>query len=277
MSHQFKTYDPTEIESIKMTLETQAKEGKPLYFEVKVDGILKIHKTNRLERFDEMYNFINENSKQLIIAIYPFENNNRKEWYKYNLNGHEETLSGESEVERKVNEQMKIYEEKMAAKRVEEKLKDTQEKLQHAEDYIDILETKLEKIKSKPNHFGNFDLGKFAGSTIKEIAIHYPKVLDKVPVLNGIAEVIREEESQQPRVSAPSFEGEVSFKTKSEHKEQSEHTQAVQRLSDFIGEHFDEKEKRILESVIMTLGENTSQLKTVAELLNINVGEVVGQ
>lgn len=273
---EYKPYDQGEIESIRLMLEAEAKEGTPLSFDVKVNGNTRIHKTNKVERFNELYNFINDTTKELVINVYPDpNNNNRKEWYKYTFGKIEEPLSGVGDMEQKLNERMKVFEEKQAAKRIEEKLKETEEKLGQAEDYIQILEDKLEKTKLKPNHFGEWDLGKLGASILEGVAVNHPKVLEKVPVLNGIAKVIQEDTKSKPQDLNGSFEGDVSFKSKNKEKELSpeaqEHEETVRRLVDFIGEKFDERQRSILGMVIVELGENTSQLETVAELLNIDV------
>ncbi len=273
---EYKPYDQGEIESIRLMLEAEAKEGTPLCFDVKVNGNTRIHKTNKVERFNELYNFINDTTKELVINVYPDpNNNNRKEWYKYTFGKIEEPLSGIGDMEQKLNERMKAFEEKQAAKRIEEKLKETEEKLGQAEDYIQILEDKLEKAKLKPNHFGEWDLGKLGASILEGVAVNHPKVLEKVPVLNGIAKVIQEDTKNKPQDLNGSFEGDVSFKSKNKEKELSpdeqEHEETVRRLVDFIGEKFDERQRSILGMVIVELGENTSQLETVAELLNIDV------
>lgn len=272
MAAEYKPYDQSEIESIRLMLEAEAKEGRPLSFEIKVNGFTRVHKTNKVERFEELHNFLNENTTELVISVYPDMNSNRKEWYKYKLNSKPEALNG-LDMEAKISERMKQFEEKMAMQRTEEKLKETEHKLEQAELYIDILEDKLEESKTKPNHIGNFDLGKLASSTIEGIAIHYPRVLDKVPVLNGIAKVIQEENKSKPAQLNGGFEGEVSFKPKSKSQQApvTEHDEAVKQLSEFIAEHFDQDQKQILGAVIVALGENPSQLPTVAELLNIDL------
>jgi hypothetical protein len=273
---EYKPYDQGEIESIRLMLEAEAKEGTPLCFDVKVNGNTRIHKTNKVERFNELYNFINDTTKDLVINVYPDpNNNNRKEWYKYTFGKIEEPISGVGDMEQKLNERMRAFEEKQAAKRVEEKLKETEEKLSQAEDYIQILEDKLEAAKVKPNHIGQLDLAKLGTSILEGVATQYPAVLEKVPVLNGIAKVIHEENKNKPQQLNGSFEGEVSFKPKSKSQELSpeakEHEETVRRLVEFIGEKFDERQRSILGMVIVELGENTSQLDTVAELLNIDV------
>lgn len=271
----YKPYDQGEVESIRLMLEAEAKEGTPLCFDVKVNGNTRIHKTNKVERFNELYNFINDTTKELVINVYPDpNNNNRKEWYKYTFGKTEEGLNG-GDMEQKLNERMRAFEEKQSAKRTEEKLQDAQEQLRQAEDYIRILEEKLEAAKIKPNHFGEWDLGKLGSSIIQGVAIHHPKILEKVPVLNGIAKVIQEDVKSKPQQLNGSFEGDVSFKpkekTESRSPEADEHEETIRQLADFVGEHFDEQQRRVLGWVIVELGENPSQLQTVAELLGIDV------
>ncbi|MBS1635826.1 MAG: hypothetical protein JST26_07865 [Bacteroidetes bacterium] len=266
----YKPYDQGEVESIRLMLEAEAKEGTPLCFDVKVNGNTRIHKTNKVERFNELYNFINDTTKELVINVYPDpNNNNRKEWYKYTFGKtQEEGLNG-GDMEQKLNERMRAFEEKQAAKRIEEKLKDTQEQLSQAEDYIRILEEKLEAAKIKPNHFGEWDLGKLGSSIIQGVAIHHPKILEKVPVLNGIAKVIQEDIKSRPQQLNGSFEGDVSFKPKNQSAPEVDESILV--LRDFIEKKFDERQKNILGLIIMELGEKTHQLEPVAELLNIEL------
>lgn len=267
----YKPYDQGEVESIRLMLEAEAKEGTPLCFDVKVNGNTRIHKTNKVERFNELYNFINDTTKELVINVYPDpNNNNRKEWYKYTFGKTEEGLNG-GDMEQKLNERMRAFEEKQAAKRTEEKLQDVQDQLHQAEDYIRILEERLEAAKIKPNHFGEWDLGKLGSSIIQGVAIHHPKILEKVPVLNGIAKVIQEDVKSKPEQLNGAFEGDVSFKPKNHNSEETDETILV--LKEFITKKFDERQKNILGLIIMELGDKKHQLEPVAELLDIDLNE----
>lgn len=273
---EFQPYDTHEVDNIKQLLLSESKNATPLFFEIKIDGFLKIRKTNNVNRFDELYSFINDKTKDLIIFIYTEPGSEKKEWYKFRLREEPETQSMNGlDIDAKVDEKMKIFEKDMEHKQTKEELRKEQEKVKSAEQYIEILENRVESMQAKPNHFGNWDIGKLAASTIEGIAVHYPKVLEKVPVLNGIAKVIQEDVKSKPQQLSGSFEGDVSFKAKEKKAELSaeaqEHEHTIRQLADFVGEHFDETQRRILGLVIVELGENTSQLQTVAELLNIDV------
>lgn len=275
-SREYQPYDTSEVENIKHLLLSESKSGTPLFFEVKIDGFTKIRKTDNVARYDELYSFINDKTKELVIFIYTEPGSDKKEWYKFRLKEmpQAEPLSG-IDIDAKVDEKMKIFEKDFEHKQTKEELRREREKLQSAEQYIEILENRIDAMQAKPNHFGNWDLGKLAASTIEGIAVHYPKILEKVPVLNGIAKVIQEDVKQKPQQLNGSFEGDVSFKPKEKKTERSSeaeaHEQAIRQLSDFVGEHFDEQQKRILGWVIVELGEDTTQLQPVAELLNIDV------
>jgi hypothetical protein len=277
-----KPYDQFDIDNIKRTIDEQAQEGSPLYFEVKVDDKVVIHATNNPERFDSLYNFINEKSKTLVISVFVTAERGKKDFYRFLLNGTppEKTLEGLPDVDKIVNDKMQTFKDQTAMERLQEKLMETKQRLEEAEAYSDSLQAQLEALRAQPNHFGGLDLGKLAGSAVKEIALHYPKVLEKVPVLNGIAKVIQDDEQTRPHTENPSFEGEVSFKAKnsssSEPKEDSEMNENIafaKQLGQFISENFEEEQIATLAAVIEALGEDTSQLIPVAELLNINVGK----
>ena len=94
MAADYKPYDASEIESIRLMLEAEAKDGKPLCYEIKINGFTRVHRTNKVERFEELHNFLNENTKELVISVYPDANSNRKEWYKYRMNGAPEEFNG---------------------------------------------------------------------------------------------------------------------------------------------------------------------------------------
>ncbi len=69
-SKEYLPYDSSEVDSIKQVLISESRNATPLFFEIKVDGFLKIRKTNNVDRFDELYSFINDKTKELVIFIY---------------------------------------------------------------------------------------------------------------------------------------------------------------------------------------------------------------
>lgn len=60
-----------------------------------------------------------------MISIFPDPNTNRKEWYKFKMGEQQESLNG-LDMETKIGERMKQFEERFAMQRMEEKLSETE-------------------------------------------------------------------------------------------------------------------------------------------------------
>ncbi len=274
ISKEFKEYTPEAVEQIKQLLVSEAKSGSPMPFEIKVDGFIKIRKTDKVERFNELYSFLDDTTEQLVITLFIDPTTDKKEWYKFRLKQapSHENLNG-VDMDAKLNEKLKAYDLEQEQKRTREELSATKAKLESAEEYIGMLLNQIEESKAKPNHIGKWDMGKLFGTMVEGIAINYPKVLTDVPVLNGIAKVIQSE-NKNLQIKQPnnSFEGDVSFKLKddADNQQPDEHLQAVKNLADFITAHFDEDQRRMLGHVIEALGMQPDKLETIADLLNVN-------
>jgi hypothetical protein len=290
-----KPYNQNEVNNLKRVLTSAAQDGKTLTFEIKLDNYTIIHETTNVERFDELFDFINENSQKLVITL-GTPNSRNKEWHTFLLNGlkTETPMNGVNDVEKLVGEKMSLFTERAAAERLLEKLKATEEQLDQANDYIDTLTTKLDELKAKPNHFGGFDLGRFTGSAVSELVRNYPKALDNIPVLNGFARALNGSNNEDLADTAQ--ESEMSFKAKSkeaektasnpqathnatngspEHEED-ENLTIAKKLSDFLSENFTPNQRLLVEGIIIALAENPSSLITVADLLNIDTGGMEG-
>ncbi len=273
-SKEFKEYNPEAVDQIKQLLLAESRSGTPLPFEVKVDGYIKIRKTDKVERFNELYSFVDDTTENLVITLFVDPTTDKREWYKFRLkqSANSENLNG-LDMDAKLNEKLKAYDTEQEHKRTKEELKKSNEKLIKAEEYIDTLLNQLEESKTKPNHIGKWDVGKLVGSVVEGIAINYPKVLTDVPVLNGIAKVIQEDvKSKSKQNLNGSFEGDVSFKIKDEVDKQglTEHEQAIKNLAEFMASKFDERERYVLSLIIEELGNKPSELDTIADLLNID-------
>jgi len=271
----FKEYNTEAIDQIKQFLMAEHRNATPVPFEVKVDGYIKIRKTDKVERFDELYSFVDDTTDNVIITLFiDSSNNEKKEWYKFRLksSSNKEAMNGTGDVEAKLEEKIRAYDLEQEHKRTKEELKQTQGKLEKAEEYIDTLLNQIEESKVKPNHIGKFDLTTLLSGTLEGLAVSYPKIMSEVPVLNGISKVIREEhKAKANKKPNESFEGDVSFKLKDEDNatETEEHLQAVKELAEYIATHFNDAQKQLLNDIIVALGEKPSELPTIAELLNI--------
>jgi hypothetical protein len=132
----------------------------------------------------------------------------------------------------------------------------------------------LAVYRSKKMHWGNVNLGEFASVVVEGIVRRNPQMVAKLPGGEALAGII-EDDNRERASTTPTPETEVSFKKKSDTPELSEEEKGYLNFMRGIAESFDDEEIVILTQVITKLEEDTTQLKPVAELLNINVNEVL--
>lgn len=288
-------YSEEELDKIKTMLEAEKAEGKPVGFEVKVDGIPRILKTQNVSRFDELYKYINENTKEVLVVFYSDVDSTRGIIYTTLCLDAEDVLAREKKaaplngpesldtiVEAKKAAFIKDFKTEQEITQLKKLVAEKQELLDDAEKHIIKLEGELAQLQVKPNHIGNIDVAKLVSSAFIDVATRKPQAFENVPVLNGIAYAISSSPSEKQNTStAGNFEGEVSFKEKSEsesgkdetHEEKySEQELVVKNLTRFISEHFNEEQANVLGQIIQTLGEKPQEVFTVADLLNIETG-----
>ena len=148
MNFDARPYNQSDVDSLKRVLSSNAKDGIPLTFEIKLDNRILVHETTNVERFDELYSYINENSQKLVISL-GTPNSRNKEWHTFLMNGAvpEKSLNGVNDVEKMMGEKMMLFTERAAADRTLEKLRATEEQLEMANEYIETLTAKLEELK----------------------------------------------------------------------------------------------------------------------------------
>jgi hypothetical protein len=71
-------YDEQKVEAIRVRLENYAAVGKPLDYQVFVNGEEIVPRTNDATRFDSIFNLLNENTKSLTIHEFQGESRHKK-------------------------------------------------------------------------------------------------------------------------------------------------------------------------------------------------------
>lgn len=269
-------YTPQKIEIVKRMLDKQAEKGSPMAFEVFVDNFKVVMKTTDLSEFDSYEDLITGDTKYLRINVYnsPAETvGHTKYVFELRADKSEPSVSkglGEVDVNTKIKESLAIERDRWDKEQLNKELDRTKLLLQEAEEYIDELQTQVERSKVKSNHWGKLDLGLLAGVALEGVMRKNPQWLTKVPGLEGLAGVIEQEAKEEVKTISPVEEAEVSFKKKSDAPAAlTEDEQSYLSFGRQVAEHFDDTEIAILIKIIGELGKDTSQLKPVAGLLNI--------
>jgi len=271
-------YNPQKIEIVKRMLDKQAEKGSPMAYEIFVDNFKVVMKTTDLSDFDSFEELVNGETKYIRINVY----NSLTEAvghtkYVFELKGeksNEQASSkglGEVEINTRIKESLAVERDRWDKEQLNKELDRTKLLLQEAEEYIDNLQSQIEKSKLKANHWGKLDLGLLAGTALEGMVRKNPQWLTKVPGFEGLAGVI-EQENKEGIKQTPTEETEVSFKKKDESSSSlSQEDLSYLNFGKQVAENFEDDEIALLMQIIAELSKDTSKLKTVAELLDIKV------
>lgn len=274
MAKIIEAYNPQKIEIIKRMLEKQSSKGSPLAYEVFVDNFKVVMKTTDLSEFDSYEDVMTNDSKFIRINVfnspsetishtkYVFEVEEKKPVI-------QQALGEVTDINTKIKESIAVERERWDKDQLIKELDRTKLELQEAEEYIDELQGQLDKTKLKANHFGKLDLGSLAGSAIEGMMRRNPQWLTKVPGLEGLAGVIVDENTNGKRIDTPAEETEVTVSKASLAPELTEEEKSYLAFGKEVAENFEDEEISLLFKIIGELGKDTSQLKTVADLLNV--------
>jgi hypothetical protein len=276
------TYDQLKIDKLKLYLQTQADRNAARYYEIYVDNLKAVHKTNDIQEFDSYEDYMTEDTDRIRILVYSTNSQSpRNDQYVYRMKKQEEQktivqqqgLSG-IEIESRMEEKLQTHRERWEHEALVKELEQTKQQLKESEEYAEKLMAELQEYRSKKLHWGNVNLGELASVVVEGIVRRNPQMVAKLPGGEALAGII-EQDNKERGTTTPTQETEVSFKKKSDTPELSDEEKGYLNFMRGIAESFDDEEIVILTQVITKLEEDTTQLKPVAELLNINVTEVL--
>ena len=276
------TYDQLKIDKLKLYLQTQADRNAARYYEIYVDNLKAVHKTSDIQEFDSYEDYMTEDTDRIRILVYSTNSQSpRNDQYVYRMKKQNEEktvvqqqgLSG-IEIENRMEEKLQTHRERWEHEALVKELEQTKQQLKESEEYAEKLVAELAVYRSKKMHWGNVNLGEFASVVVEGIVRRNPQMVAKLPGGEALAGII-EDDNRERASTTPTPESEVSFKKKSDTPELSEEEKGYLNFMRGIAESFDDEEIIILTQVITKLEEDSTQLKPVAELLNINVNQVL--
>ncbi|MGE0566959.1 MAG: hypothetical protein AB7O73_03340 [Bacteroidia bacterium] len=276
------TYDQLKIDKLKLYLQTQADRNAARFYEIYVDNLKAVHKTNNIQEFDSYEDYMTEDTDRIRILVYSTNSQSpRNDQYVYRMKKQDEQktvvqqqgLSG-IEIESRMEEKLQTHRERWEHEALVKELEQTKQQLKESEEYAEKLVAELQEYRSKKLHWGNVNLGELASVVVEGIVRRNPQMVAKLPGGEALAGII-EQDNKERGTTTPTQETEVSFKKKSDAPQLSDEEKGYLNFMRGIAESFDDEEIVILTQVITKLEEDTTQLKPVAELLNINVTEVL--
>jgi hypothetical protein len=206
---------------------------------------------------------MNENTEKIRILIYNSNLSPRNDQYCFYLQHKQDKQgNGLGEIENIIQEKLVARDREHEASRVKEELAAIKQQLEEAEEYIATLEEKLELALDSKYKLKNIDLVDLGTLVLGKFAEKHADVLSQVG-LEGLA-------AGKPRSlpEAPPAEGAAAFEKKKEGPLKPEYLQYVPVLQQ-LDAAFDQKQLATVMQVLEKFSEEPANLKTVADLLNI--------
>ncbi|OFY17727.1 MAG: hypothetical protein A2W98_08475 [Bacteroidetes bacterium GWF2_33_38] len=212
MSIERLAYSSEQAWQLRQLLQNNSKAGKPLDYEIYVDKLRIIPRTNNPEQFEEYEDFVTDDTKSISIIIYE---GNSKRNNRYILVLKEEklpekpSLSG-LEVNKIVGEhlekQKKEWEYELLLKEKEEIKSD----LEDAEEYIEQLENKIEELNNSKGKLSQ-QWGDLASVALEGIIRRNAHRLAKLPGASALAGMFAEENTTADAEEIKESETETTF------------------------------------------------------------------
>jgi hypothetical protein len=273
-------YDQLKIDKLKLYLQSQADKGQARYYEIFVDNLKAVTKTNEVADFDSYEDYLTDDTERVRILIYTTNANSpRNDQYSFRLKKQDKPAESTGlngvEIENRIEEKLQTHRERWEHELLKKELEQTKKQLEEAEEYAETLEEKLKAFEGKKFHMGNVNLGEVASVVVEGFVRRNPQLLSKIPGGEGLAGIIEQDNLDKAKgFQHPAENAEVSFQKKQNGVEEAVVLTAEEKgYIDFmrgLAESFDDAEIALLTQIITKLEEKPAQLKTVAELLDIN-------
>lgn len=160
MSENIEKYDPVKLERIKRILEDQKSDGEQIFFEIFLDKLRIVRKTDDLNRFDRFKDYIEDYSRELKVVIYSSEAARNNKSYTFSLKDEKAPMEkplGEVDIDSKITQRVTLERERWDAEDTKKKLAATEAKLTEAEEYIESLQETVAKLKEEKSALGGIN------------------------------------------------------------------------------------------------------------------------
>jgi len=207
-------YTPAKIERIRQVLVSHTEAGNPKDYEIFVDGLKIVDRTDDVEQFDLYADFIDGDTESIAISIYNGASpRNDKHIFYLKEKTAEQGLNGVN-VDQRIEEKITAEKRNWEFERLEEKNSGLEKTIEEKDEYIGELETAIDDLQTKKFHLGNLNLGELSSVVLEGFIRRNPQMLAKLPggeALAGIIEADNEEQANGQPPQQPAEDAEVSI------------------------------------------------------------------
>ena len=265
------TYDQLKIDKLKHFLEAQAERGQAKPFEIFVDNLKVVSKTEDPKEFDSYEFYMNEDTEKVRILIYNSNLSPRNDQYCYMVQRHktEKPLNGLGDIEGIIQEKLAARDREHEMHKLREELETVKEELTETEEYAKGLEKEIEHLKDNKFKLGNINIGELASVALEGIVRRNPQMLTKLPGGEALAGIIEQDNRDKERVLEHSLAPESGVTVEKATgiditDEEKRHLAYLRKLE----QSFNKEQAEMFNSVLGAMVEEPSIIPTLIEFIN---------
>lgn len=192
-------YDQLKIDKLRHFLDAQAEKGMAKPFEIFVDNLKVVAKTDDPKEFDSYEFYMNEDTEKVRILIYNSNLSPRNDQYCFMV---QKTIGGKSlnglgEIESIVQEKLAARDREYEMNRLKEELEAAKQDLEETEEYAEKLEKEIQDLKQNKFKLGNINVAEFASAALENIVRRNPQILSKLPGGAALAGFVEQDNREQ--------------------------------------------------------------------------------
>jgi hypothetical protein len=277
MPIQFHKFDQQKIDNIKTTLDSFATKGEPRTYEIAVDGIKAVIKTEDPNEFYKYEDYMTENTSEIRIKVYSgssprndqysfaMKAKTEKEALDHGLDGFSSKSYSESEVKEMAAQRQKQNAELEELALLRLKVVEQEAKIKENLDLVATMQKIIDKAKENGNKIGGVHLGDLLSMALEGFVKRNAPAIAKATGFEGFAGAF----SNEGNTEQSQENNEASFKKKQSSNETnlSEHEKEFIILFHELEKVFNQDEMLQVISVLQMLSKDKSQLTPVVQLL----------
>jgi hypothetical protein len=282
MPIQFDKFEQSKVDRLKSHLVTMAAKGQAKPYEIFVDSLKAIPKTDEPSEFEGYEDYLTPDSSQIKIVIYNSAVSPRNDQFVFLLKAKDREeatqigLSGftsDSFSVGKINEwrqdKAKKSAEQMEIQNLKRQIAELEELIEEKDEQLEQFSDAIVDAKRNGNKIGGIDIGEAFSVALEGLVRRNTELLAKVPMMEGLAGIIEEDNKRvKDKKQETTSDAEVNFKKKE--SQASNLSQDEKVFIDFFKElrsHFTENEMGLVFEILENLSKDKEQLQTVVELL----------
>jgi hypothetical protein len=274
MPIQNEEFDQLKIDKLKHFLETMEAKGQPKPFEIFVDALKVVPKTEDPKEFENYEFYMNEDTQKIRILIYNSNLSPRNDQYNFLVQRQQnKSMNGLGEIENIIQEKLAARDKEYELTKLKEDLEETKQKLEEVEEYAEDLETEIENLKANKYNIKGFNIGEIASVALENFVTRNPQIMAQIPMGTTLAGVVEQNKTDRanPTQAVTEPDAEVSF-TKKEAANEPAFTDQQKRHIAFLTEVenvFSAAQFEDIMAVIGKFSQEPTSLAAVKQFLSI--------